>query len=186
MSGVYALFRQENGELTVCVEVALPLPKMVEALNVFVEGHGVTALDDYVVVYQNGGSVNARAWWIRQADEPTDDNGYSIYRLDPAGARETRLAQDLTALEAMAFLTGGSGTPGNLGRYEVVQQFDGKVMTAAQFVDRRTTVVRAADKVVAAYKAGTSRAAGVRGQSLASWWPALGEALDELSEALGS
>lgn len=182
MSGVYALFQQENGELTTCVEVALPAFRMVAVLNTMVEGRGTAALDGYVVVYQNGKYVNARVWWLRQADEPTDDNGYSIYRLGPAGARETRLAQDLTALEAMAFLTGGSGKPGSLGRYEVVQQSDGKVLTAVQFVDRKTTVIRAAEKVAVAYlPAGHGRR-----QSLASWWPELTEALNELSEALDS
>lgn len=71
-------------------------------------------------------------------EEPRDDNGYSIFRLGgPFTGPDTRLAQDLTVTEVMAFLSfGAGGDPATLAQYKVVQQYDGLEFEAQRFIRR--------------------------------------------------
>lgn len=74
--------------------------------------------------------------------ERPQDGGYTIFRTqgEPEGLMfRRRLGENLTALEAMAFLSMGTGSdPESLGLFEVVQNSSGNSFTATEFMAKWT------------------------------------------------
>lgn len=111
------------------------------------------------------------------------DSPFSLFTRDPETGLipSTAVLTGLTSRQIADTLSHRTGYEiHRLDGYAVIDERDDATVTAEEFLEHH-----AADAVIAAWAAGTPKAASIRRQKLHEWWPALATALDAL-EANGA
>jgi hypothetical protein len=122
-------------------------------LQQLVHDKGLRVLDDVLVRQDSGRFWSAQQWWSDHDLGPTDVDGFSILHGETEPKRW--LARDLSARQALAFVTFGTGNdPDASPHLRIVQQGTGRWLQVSEFVAHQN-VARLeqvdADVVIAAW-----------------------------------